>query len=106
MAEKENGVSQQAQGQMATHCTGDCRRCFPMQRAYCASQIAYNNMKLLESLMLSLNSLSQGMHKLNEKVEAFNNSEVMLFNPSEHNVVPEQKEEKPLFVEESTENEE
>ena len=85
MAENGNGVApqaQQAQGQMATHCTGDCRRCFPMQRAYCASQIAYNNMKLLEALMQSLNVQSQDVQNLSKKIEAITNSEMMLIEPA------------------------
>ena len=93
MAVNENGVTQQVQGQMATYCTGDCRRCFPMQRAYCASQIGYNNMKILESLFQSVASMSSEMKNLSKRIESITNSEEMLFNPSENNVVPEHKEE-------------
>ena len=66
----------------ATHCTGDCRKCFPMQRAYCSSQIAYNNMRMLETLSQSLAALSSEVKDLDKKVDTITNSEGLLFNPS------------------------
>lgn len=76
MAEEKKQTEQQG-----THCTGDCRRCLPMQRAYCSSQITYGNMKMLEALYQSVAALSQDVKNLDKKIEAITNSEG-LFNPS------------------------
>lgn len=40
-------------------CTGDCKMCSIMQRGYCSSQIAYNNMQLLGSLQEQMKALSE-----------------------------------------------
>ena len=61
------------------HCTGDCMKCIPFQRQYCAAQLGYNNMRLLESLTTE-------MRHLREKVEALQNNESLLFNPHEDDI--------------------
>ena len=89
MADNEGAMSpQQQNGQPATSCTGDCRRCFPMQRAYCASQLSLNNMRVLDNVMRELLSMKEnlalldtGVKNLNEKVDAITNSEGLLISP-------------------------
>lgn len=52
MAESINKAEEQVKG-----CTGDCKVCSMMQRGYCASQIAYNNMKLISQLYVTINEM-------------------------------------------------
>ena len=54
-------------------------KCIPFQRQYCAAQLGYNNMRLLESLT------AERRH-LREKVEALQNNESLLFNPHEDDI--------------------
>lgn len=91
MAENEEKVvtQQQQNVQSATSCTGDCRRCFPMQRAYCASQLSLNNMRVLDNVMRellfmkeNLALLDAGVKNLGEKVNAITNSEGILISPN------------------------
>ena len=58
-------------------CSGDCRNCHPAQRVYCSSQIAYNNMKLIESMQSELESLKQ------EIVSMKGSGDDGLINPTE-----------------------
>ena len=97
MADNEGIVAaqQQQNGQQATTCTGDCRRCFPMQRAYCASQLSLNNMRVLDNVMRELLSLKENLgvmsnevKDIGEKVKASTKSEGML-------IAPEQKSQEP-----------
>jgi hypothetical protein len=64
------------QGQQPT-CPGDCLKCFPAQRQYCASQHAYSNMKVLDRVMETLARMQEQMDALQacttqlaEKLEA------------------------------------
>ena len=45
--------------EVKNQCSGDCRSCHPVQRIYCSSQIAYNNMRMLEALQGEMESLKQ-----------------------------------------------
>lgn len=56
-------------------CTGNCMACTVFQRQYCASQLAYSNMRMLELMQQTLTSMQ-------EKIEAMQNNEAMLFCPS------------------------
>ena len=56
-------------------CTGNCLNCLPAQRAYCASQHAYSNMKVLDSVMEKLLDIQK-------KLEAMQNSEASVFDPN------------------------
>lgn len=55
-------------------CTGDCLQCSPVQRQYCSSQLAYNNLKVLERLEERLDVLS-------EQLESMDMEEAPLINP-------------------------
>ena len=76
----------QENNQQGYTCTGDCLRCSQAQRQYCASQFTYKNMRMLEALITSVQSLSEEVKNLGEKVNAIQNAECELFNPSEENV--------------------
>ena len=55
-------------------CTGNCMACTIIQRQYCASQLAYTNMKMLEQMQ-------QIVIDIKEKIEAAQNNEALLFDP-------------------------
>lgn len=59
-----------------SRCTGNCMACTIYQRQYCASQLAYSNMKMLEQMQKTMVSMQ-------EKIEALQNSEAMLIDPME-----------------------
>lgn len=56
-------------------CTGNCMACSVYQRQYCASQLAYSNMRMLELMQ-------QTISELNEKIDAIQNNEATLFYPT------------------------
>jgi len=62
-------------------CSGNCLGCLPAQRAYCASQHAYSNMKVLDSMMGIVLGLQGDMKVLKEKIEAIQNNEATVFDP-------------------------
>ena len=77
--------------QQGYKCTGDCLKCSPVQRQYCSSQIAYNNMNLLSDLIESVDEMKKNnetmrseIDALGKKIEAIQNSEVELINPIEY----------------------
>jgi len=57
-----------------SHCTGNCMSCNPFQRQFCASQIAYNN-------MLMIDEMTRLIKTIEEKVEALQNNEATLIDP-------------------------
>ena len=63
-------------------CTGNCLGCLPAQRAYCASQHAYSNMKVLDSMMGTLLNMQGDIKSLSEKIEAMQNNEASVFDPT------------------------
>lgn len=70
-------------------CSGNCLNCAPAQRAYCASQHAYSNMKVLDKMMETLNKIQEDMavmqgtvQEMAAKIEAIQNSEATVFDPS------------------------
>ena len=82
-----------------TKCTGNCMSCTIFQRQYCASQLAYSNMRMLEQVQQFMVSMNEDVKSLSDKVEAMQNNESTLFYPTitessdsevvvESNVVP------------------
>ena len=63
-------------------CTGNCLGCLPAQRAYCASQHAYSNMKVLDSMMGTILNMQGDIKSLSEKIEAMQNNEASVFDPN------------------------
>lgn len=60
-------------------CTGNCLNCLPAQRAYCASQHAYSNMKVLDAMMQEVLALHESVNTLSEKIEAIKPSDEPVF---------------------------
>ena len=56
-------------------CTGNCMACTILQRQYCASQLAYSNMRMLELMQQTLSVMQ-------EKIEAIQSNEGTLFYPT------------------------
>lgn len=63
-------------------CSGNCLQCQPAQRAYCASQHAYSNMKVLDQMMGIVLGMQSDIKTLSEKIEAMQNNEADIFIPS------------------------
>lgn len=69
-------------------CSGDCLNCRmnPVERKtqwqYCAAQFTYNTMRMIEAMQGSLSSLSGTVEELKVKVEAIQNSEANVFDPT------------------------
>ena len=62
-------------------CTGNCMACTIFQRQYCASQLAYSNMRMLEQVQQVVGELKDDMKAVSEKVEAMQNNEALLIDP-------------------------
>lgn len=56
-------------------CSGDCLKCHPNQRAYCAAQFTYNTMRMVEDMQVTVNDMKA-------KIEAMQNNEALLFDPT------------------------
>ena len=70
-------------------CPGNCLKCLPAQRQYCASQHAYSNMMVLDKVMETLmkmqeqiGSMQGTIQELSAKIEAIQNSEGAVFDPT------------------------
>lgn len=74
-------MAQESQNQFK--CSGNCLNCLPAQRTYCASQHAYSNMKVLDTMMGLIIEMKGTTEELKAKVEAMQNNEAMLFDPTE-----------------------
>ena len=75
-------MAQEQNNQQGYTCTGDCLRCSQAQRQYCASQFTFKNMRMLEGMVVSLQLLSAEVKNLSEKVEAIQNAEGEIINPT------------------------
>ena len=56
-------------------CTGNCLNCLPAQRAYCAAQHSYSNMKVLDKLM-------EEIVAVRAEITALRSSNDVIFNPN------------------------
>ena len=63
-------------------CSGNCLQCLPAQRAYCSSQHAYSNMKVLDMVAKAVLSMQGEISVIKEKIEAIQNNEANIFDPS------------------------
>lgn len=63
-------------------CSGNCLQCLPAQRAYCASQHAYSNMKVLDVVMGMMKVMQDDIKTLSEKIDAIQNNEAVIFDPN------------------------
>ena len=69
-------------------CTGDCLTCRSandrkIQWQYCAAQFTYNTMRMIETMQEALSAMRGTVDELKEKVDAIQNSEATVFDPSE-----------------------
>lgn len=62
-------------------CTGNCMACTIFQRQYCASQLAYSNMRMLELVQQVVSELKDDVSKLRENAYAQKTSEEGVFSP-------------------------
>lgn len=63
-------------------CSGDCLRCHPNQRQYCASQFTYNSMLMIEKMQASLSTMQGTIDEMKVKLEAIQGNEASLFDPT------------------------
>lgn len=70
-----------AQGQF--RCGGDCIKCLPIQRQYCAAQWSYNSLRMIEQMQATLNAMQGAIGELKVKIEAIEGNEASLFDPME-----------------------
>ena len=69
-------------------CSGDCLNCrkLPNERReqwqYCAAQFTYNSMRMIEAMQGALAAMQGTVDELKEKVDAIQNSEANVFDPS------------------------
>lgn len=71
-----------AAGQQQFKCTGNCLKCNPGQRAYCASQHAYSNMRVLDKMMDEMIAMKGTIMTMAEKIDAIQNNEATVFDPT------------------------
>lgn len=64
-------------------CTGDCLKCPPVQRPYCAAQHSYNSMMMLQKMQESINAMVDEISELKVKVSAIQDNEALVFNPND-----------------------
>jgi len=64
-------------------CSGNCLNCLPAQRAYCASQHAYSNMKVLDMLTKTVLNMQGEISIIKEKIETIQNNEANIFDPND-----------------------
>ena len=74
-------------------CNGDCLNCREninerkTQWQYCAVQFTYNSMRMIEVLGKELNAMKGVTEQLQEKIEAIQNNEASVLNPTEDETV-------------------
>ena len=56
-------------------CSGDCLKCHPNQRQYCACQFTYNTMRKVEDMQGTI-------AEMKVKIEAIQGNEASLFDPT------------------------
>ena len=71
-------------------CSGNCLNCIPQQRAYCASQHSYSNMRVLDKVMEIITDMKEQISAMQGevkemaiKIEAIQNSEADIFDPNQ-----------------------
>lgn len=64
-------------------CSGDCLKCHPAQRQYCAAQFTYNTMRMLEGLQGTITVMQGTIEEMKVKIEAIQGNEASLFDPTD-----------------------
>lgn len=76
------------QNQNQFKCSGDCLNCrkLPNERReqwqYCAAQFTYNSMRMIGDMQEALKSMQGSIEELRSKIEAIQNSEANVFDPT------------------------
>ena len=56
-------------------CSGDCLKCHPNQRAYCAAQFTYNSMRKIDAI-------GDTLEEIKAKLDAIQDNEAHIFDPT------------------------
>lgn len=67
-------------------CSGDCLKCHPMQRQYCAAQFTYNTLRMLENVQGTINVMQGTIEEMKVKIEAIQGNEASLFDPTDSSI--------------------
>ena len=76
-------------------CNGDCLNCRmnPVERKtqwqYCAAQFTYNSMRMIEAMQGSIEAMGGTIKELQQKVEAIQNCEADVFDPTTRDIAQE-----------------
>lgn len=81
---------EQNNNQQQFRCTGDCFRCQPLQRQYCAAQWSYNSLRMIERMQASIEAMSGTIKELSAKVDAIQGNEASLFDPTSETLTVEE----------------
>lgn len=81
-------MENQNQQEQQFRCTGDCLKCFPLQRQYCAAQKGYENQRLLLEMQQTLVALTGTVGEMRTKIDAIQGSEASLFDPTQGGISP------------------
>jgi len=63
-------------------CSGDCLKCLAVQRQYCASQHAYNSMRMVQKMQETLDAMFDEIDELKDKIASIQDNEALVFNPN------------------------
>lgn len=80
---EQNNQQQQFQ------CSGDCMKCNPLQRQYCAAQWSLNSMRMLAAMQQSLAAMQGTVDEMRAKLDAIQGSESSLFDPTKNDAPPQ-----------------
>ena len=84
---EQNQNQQQEQEKFV--CTGNCLKCRknPLENRtqwqYCASQHAFETMRMVAAMQSSITAMQGTVNQLQTKIEAIQNSEVSIFDPTQ-----------------------
>ena len=70
------------QTQQQFQCTGDCLKCIPVQRQYCASQHTYQSLRIIQNMQETVTVMACTIEELKEKINAIQANEALVFDPS------------------------
>ena len=73
---------EQNQKQDVLKCSGDCLKCKQIQWQYCASQFTYRSMRMMEAMQSSLSAMQGTIDELRTKIDAIQNNEAGVFDPT------------------------
>lgn len=86
---------EQNRQQNVFRCSGDCINCRKQpgerreQWQYCAAQFTYNSMKILGDMQEQMMAMQNTIEKLSDKIEAIQNCEASVFDPTTNNMEEE-----------------